>query len=200
MVIGVFGLPRSGKTTLAAKMNRDAQKGKTLHVGFGAWRVRLGDFAPYQRVYSNFPLPGALRLDFDDLGRYQIENALILVDEISLCCDARNYKEFKQHTKEFFALHGHYRTDVCYFSQGWEDTDKRIRNLTETLLYVDRWGAWSRVRPIHKSWSIDGSITEGFTLAPPLASSWIFRRLYYGDFDSFAAPALPEYDGVNWTY
>lgn len=198
MVVGVFGLPRSGKTTFAAKLNRDAQRGRSLRVGYGNWRVNVGDFAPYLRVYSNFPLPGALRLDFDDLGRYKVDNSLILIDEISLCCDARNYKEFKQHTKEFFALHGHYRDDVVFLSQGWEDADKRIRNLTEVLLYVDRWGRFSRVRPIRKTWSIDGTITEGYTLAPPLSSSWIYRPRYYGDFDSFAVPDLPPMAGAEW--
>lgn len=198
MVVGVFGLPRAGKTTLAAKLNRAAQRGKALSVGFGAWKVRIGEFAPYTRVYSNFPLPGALKLDFDALGRYKVENALILIDEISLVCDSRDYKNFKSYTKEFFALSGHFRCDICYFSQGWEDTDKRIRNLTAVLLYVDKFCGWSRVRPIHKSWSIDGSITEGFQLAPPLASSWIWRKSYYGDFDSFSVPNLPSLQAESW--
>lgn len=240
MIVGVFGLPRSGKSSLLAWAAHTAiVKHRPLSVGRGAWRVSLGDFAPYQAVYSTFPIlptapqkmtiasrqkllsrlrlkkasakygrrtlskiakiPPVYKLDFDDLGKVQIlPHSLIIIDEISLVCDSRNYREYKQHTKEFFALHGHYKCDVLYASQGYEDTDKRIRNMTDTLLYVDRCGAWSRVRPIKKSWSIDGSITEGYTLAPPLSSKWLLRRPYYGMFDSFAAPALPAVAPVGW--
>lgn len=199
MVIGVFGLPRSGKTTFLAKMSKQALAGKKqLTVGGGAWKVALGDFAPYAHVYSNFPLQGCERIEFKDLGRYDTNRSLILIDEISLFADARDYKTFDKVIKEWFALHGHYRTDVVYCSQGYEDTDKRIRNLTEIMLYIERFGAFTRVRPIRKAWSIDGSITEGFTLAPPLSSSWIWRRRYYDRFDSFAAPALPPMPSALW--
>lgn len=199
MIIGVFGLPRSGKTTYLAKISKQALAGKKqLSVGGGAWKVAIGDFAPYAHVYSNFPLQGCERIEFKDLGRYDTNRSLILIDEISLFADARNYKTFDKIIKEWFALHGHYRTDLVYCSQGYEDTDKRIRNLTEIMLYIERFGAFTRVRPIRKAWSIDGSITEGYTLAPPLSSSWIWRRRYYDRFDSFAAPALPPMPSALW--
>lgn len=195
MIIGMFGVPRCGKTTYLAYCAERAARKKALACGRGAWRVRLGDFAPYDKIYSNFPLhlrAGApvYKLDFDMLGKFQIENSLILIDEISLVCDSRDFKNYARHTKEFFALHGHYQNDVIYCSQGYEDTDKRIRNMTEIMLYCDRAGAFTRVRPIHKTWSIDGSIVEGYTLAPPLSSKWLYRKPYYQCFDSYDAPTL----------
>lgn len=238
MISGVFGLPRSGKSTLLAWCAYRAARGRSLSLGRGAWSVSLGDFAPYTAVYSTFPLytraiidhdktvdmkifkhlghaisdqiekwydsriakmPPVYQISFDDLGKIAIApHSLILIDEISLVCDARDYKQYKQHTKQFMALHGHYKCDIIYASQGYEDTDKRIRNMTDVLLYVDRSGAWSRVRPIHKSWSIDGTITEGYTLAPPLSSLWLRRKPYYCMFDSFAAPALPVVTPSPW--
>ena len=95
MVIGVFGLPRSGKTTFLAKVSKQALAGKKqLSVGGGAWKVAIGDFAPYAHVYSNFPLQGCERIEFKDLGKYDTTRSLILIDEISLFCDARDYKNF----------------------------------------------------------------------------------------------------------
>lgn len=203
MIIGVWGLPRCGKSTFLAYCAERAAARKALACGRGAWRVRLGDFAPYKAVFSTFPIHTrsgnpVYQLDFDFLGKYHIQNSLILIDEISLVCDSRDFKNYSKQTKEFFALHGHYECDVIYASQGFEDTDKRIRNMTEIMLYCDRSGGFTRIRPVKKSWSIDGSITEGFTLAPPLSSKWLYRRPYYKCFDSYAAPTLQPHDFVQW--
>lgn len=239
MISAVFGLPRAGKSTVLAWSASEAAKGHALTVGRGAWSVSLGDFAPYQAIFSTFPIhtqaqqemykrsdqklltrlhmkkacakigkwydskiakiPRVYQIDFDNLGKIALPpHSLILIDEISLVCDSRDYKTYAKHTKEFMALHGHYKCDILYASQGYEDTDKRIRNMTDTLLYVDRFGGFSRVRPIKKAWSIDGSITEGYTLAPPLSSMYLRRKPYYCMFDSFSAPALPVVPLVQW--
>lgn len=170
MIVGVFGLPRSGKSTLLAYCAERALRHKALACGRGAWRVSLGDFSPYDKVYSTFPILSksgkVCKLDCFQLGKIEIKNSLLLIDEISLVFDSRDYKAFPKHCKEFFALHGHWSNDIIYASQGFEDCDKRIRNMTDTLLYVDRAGRFSRVRPIRKQWSIDGSIVEGYTLCP----------------------------------
>lgn len=239
MISAVFGLPRSGKSTLLAWSAETAAKGRALSIGRGAWSVSLGDFAPYEAIFSTFPIhtraqlemakdhdqkllrklgmkkmsakigkwydskiakiPRVYQIEFDALGRVWLPpHSLILIDEISLVCDSRDYRNYAFDTKQFMALHGHYKCDIIYASQGYDDTDKRIRNMTDTLLYVDRFGAWSRVRPIKKAWSIDGTITEGYTLAPPLSSFWLRRRPYYCMFDSFSAPALPETPFLEW--
>lgn len=202
MIIGVFGLPRSGKSTLLAYCAECALRHKALACGRGAWRVSLGDFAPYDRVYSTFPILSKngkiCKLDCSQLGKIEIKKSLLLIDEISLIFDSREYKNFPKHCKEFFALHGHWENDIIYASQGFEDCDKRIRNMTDTLLYVDRAGRFSRVRPIRKEWSIDGSIVEGYTLCPPLSSRWLYRPKYYDMFNSFSVPALPTVPPESW--
>lgn len=210
MIIGVFGKPRSGKTTTGAYFGLRALARKPLTVGHGVWKVSIGDFSPYDYVYSTFPLYNPFtgkkikgknfyQISFDDLGKIEVKpNSLILCDEISLVCDSRDYKNYAKHTKEFMALHGHYKVDFVYFSQSWDDTDKKIRNMTEVLLCIDRFGGFTRIRPIKVDWSIDGKIETGYHLAPPLSSQWYRRKKYYKMFDSFDAPALPSVPLVAW--
>lgn len=189
MIINVFGLPRMGKSTLLARCARRANKGKGLIFGHGLWKVRAGEFAPYSRVYSNFPLKGCYMIDFDQLGYYDFHDCLIIIDEISLYADSRDFKNFDKKIKQWFALHGHYRTDVLICSQNLEDSDKRIRNLAPVLLQVDKCGPFTLVRPIKRQADvIQGEI---FIKSPPLSATWFLRKPYYSDFDSFAAPTLP---------
>ena len=198
MICGVFGLPRSGKSTFLTYLAREALKGRSLGVGHFKFRKRIGEFAPYQRVFCNFPLEGCYQLNFDDLGKYDFSNSLILIDEIMLVCDSRDYKNFPHDLRDFLALHGHYRCDLVYCSQGYMDTDKRIRNLTERMFYIEKFGAYTRVRPIDKGFKIDEQINEGYYLAPPLSATYIRRKKYYKYFDSFAAPEMPENKSEIW--
>lgn len=202
MISLIFGVPRCGKTTLLAYCAERALARKGIACGRGAWKVSLGDFAPYDHVYSTFPIHserGSVRkLDCSVLGKKQITNSLLLIDEVSLIFDSRDYKTFPKDAKQFFALHGHGQNDILICSQGWEDCDKRIRNMAENLLYVERVGRFSRIRPIRKAWSIDGNITEGFTLCPPLSSKYIYRPRYYKMFDSYELPPLPEDRSPAW--
>lgn len=57
-----FGLPRSGKSTYAAKLAK-----KALTAG--------------RAVYSNFPIRGTFQITKDDIGKYLMEDCLIIIDE-----------------------------------------------------------------------------------------------------------------------
>ena len=123
---------------------------------------------------------------------------MIIIDEIMLLCDSRDWKNFRHDLRNFLALHGHYRCDIVYCSQGYQDTDLRIRNLTERMFYIEKSGSFTVVRPIDKGWSIDEQIREGYKLAPKLGCSWIYRKKYYRYFDSFAAPEMPQNPSPLW--
>lgn len=56
-----FGLPRSGKSTYAAKLAK-----KALAAG--------------RAVYSNFPIRGTFQITKDDIGKYLMEDCLIIID------------------------------------------------------------------------------------------------------------------------
>lgn len=208
MIVGVFGLPGSGKTTFLTYAAICGATGKALAAGRATWRVSLSDFS-YDRIFTNFPvaLPKKLvkkqkcpffQLNPRELGKYDFSRSLVIIDEISLCLDGREWKNFSNDLKQFFALCRHYKTDIIYASQSYDHADKRIRDITSVLLSCDRRGSWTLVRPIHKQWSVDGAITEGYTLAPPLSSLWLRRKPFYTAFDSYSAPTLPENPSLQW--
>lgn len=93
MVQGVFGLPGSGKSTYLAKLAKKS-------------------FKKYDRVYSNFYIRGCYQLDFDTLGLVDYSDCLILIDEISLFCDCRNWKNFSSDMVYFWTNHRHYGVDI----------------------------------------------------------------------------------------
>lgn len=194
----IFGLPRCGKTTYLTYAARRAAAGKKNRVGCLLWKSPIGDFQPYERVYTNFPVAGCYKLDFDKLGIEQFENCLIVIDEIMLLCDSREWKNYSAHLRDFMALHGHYRCDILAASQSYKDCDLRIRNLAERLLWITKIGPFSRISPIKKSWAIEESIEECYTLGSPIASSFIYRPLVYKHFDSFAAPQLKDNTALLW--
>lgn len=191
MVSLYFGLPGCGKTTLCCKMAIDAVKGRK-----------------YKNVYCNVHMnvPGVIYIEKDDLGTYQLENGLILFDEATLSFDSREYKNFAQKFLEFFLLHRHYNVDIVLFSQGWDSTDKRIRQITDRVYYVYK-GVFTRAW-ITKYYRIPygiiipdpkdggeklGEIVQGYckpSLLQRLFSHKIHRRKYYKYFDSWEAPQL----------
>ena len=83
MIIGIFGLPRSGKTTTACAI---AQKA-LVHKRFLA-ELRND----YGHVFTSFYCKGCNKLDFEDLKKYSYPNSLIIIDEISLYADNRQFK------------------------------------------------------------------------------------------------------------
>lgn len=103
-----FGLPRSGKSTYAAKLAK-----KALTAG----RV----------VYSNFPIRGTFQITKDDIGKYLMEDCLIIIDEAGVDFDNRKMKMTDEQVY-FFKNHGHYQADIAFFSQS-TDVDIKIRKL-----------------------------------------------------------------------
>lgn len=190
MIICVFGLPGDGKTTTLTYFSIRARQGKPLYVGHFSFKHYLGDNRTYKRVFSNVPLDGCYKLDFDYLGKYEFDDSLILIDEAGTLCDSRQWKNFDDQLRDFLALHRHYHCDIIIFSQSL-DIDKKIRDRTALVLRIQKVGNFTRVQTIHKDWKIR-EMRELYEPAPPLACSYIYRPLYYSAFDSFAAPKLPH--------
>lgn len=186
MITCVFGLPGSGKSTLMAKMCRDALKGKR-----------------YDRVYCNFFLLGAYPIQFNDLGVFDFENSLILIDEAMNEADSRGFKSFTANLKYFFSNHRHYGCDVVYFTQAYDDVDKKIRNNTAELLYIRKLLWWSFTIPIVRKIVINdytNEIQTGYRLKGLFSMRFYFRPRYYKYFDSFErkplVPLLPRHNKV----
>lgn len=199
MITTVFGKPRAGKSTMAAWAAGQALRRRPLRIGCPPfWRVYLGEFDPYDYVYSNFAIDGCMKIHAADLGRVDIRNSLIIMDEAALNFNARDYKKQDRIALDWLRLHGHYKCDVLFLSQSYDDCDKVIRALTVQMLYIERKGDVSVISPIDKTFRIDETIQEGYSLRGMLSSKRLHRKRYYHLFDSFEAPILRQKTPVPW--
>lgn len=185
MIKCYFGVPGCGKTTILTKTaRRELKKLKKR----------------YNQIYTiNFECKGTLMIRFSDLANYKFENCLILIDEITMDADNRNFKSFPSEIRDFFILHRHLGVDIIYATQNFENVDKKIRDLTSELWYMSK-----SVIPILKEFTTSKRIyrkinineyTSDLTLGYRFcnfieglfASNFeiTFRRKYYKYFDSY---------------
>lgn len=193
MIQGIIGLPGAGKTTVLAAACQKWINGKTF------LDIRLPEHK-LARVYSNFPCPGCYELDFASLGLRYYHDCIIVIDEIALFADSRDFKNFAKHTDRFMRLHRHANIDIVWCSQTF-DCDKKIRNLTDKMYILDRGSgplsSFTFVKPIQRSLNAN---SESFKVLPPVQWWFIYRPKWYGVFDSFAHDfdKLPDPDNIPW--
>lgn len=129
----VFGKKGSGKTTFLAKTAyRYLKKG---------WRV-----------YSTEKVPGVIQFDVNEVGYVTFpEKSVLLIDEVGMIWDNRNFKNFKEEVRDYFKFQRHERHVVYLFSQTF-DVDLKLRNLTDGMyLCVCKFGWLSIARKIKRS-------------------------------------------------
>ncbi len=184
----VFGNKGSGKTTLMTKL-------ALQHLKKG-WKV-----------YSDREIPGCYLFKTDDFGKFRFpENSLILIDEVGLVWDNRNFKSFPEHVKRYFKYQRQYRNKVYLFSQSF-DVDKKIRDLTDHLYIVQNYfnvfsvarRVTKRITVVHADRSAAGEskIVDDynidsllFFLAGTVRVTYIPHWVRY--FKSFDPPALAD--------
>lgn len=189
MVIGYFGLPGSGKTTF---LTRIAQR--------ELFKIRKNK-SKYEHVLTNFYCENCEKIDYSQLGNFSgIENCLILLDEITLDADSRNFKQFDSEHKQFFLLHRHYNCDVIYFTQQYDGVDKKIRDITHTLYFVKSFRIlpFSIAKRIYRQLEINEftkEIVQGYRFAKLLdilldtkLTQICFRPRWYKYFNSYERP------------
>lgn len=117
MISILLGVPGAGKTTELTKIARKGMKqGKT--------------------VFSNCYIEGCNILNArEDLGKYLIENSVIIIDEGGTEFDNRGWKNFNRRLTRWFKLHRHYKCDVYLSSQDY-DIDKKIRDLAVEIWVI----------------------------------------------------------------
>lgn len=188
-----FGLPGAGKTTMMAhNMCKAVKSGK------------------YKAVYSNIrnTIPGVTFIDNDCIGRYDLHDALICIDEATLFADSRAYKDFGKDKLTYFLEHRHYNVDIELYTQQWDGVDRKIRVITDRVYYVYKGiftGHWfsrcyrvpygiiipdpKKTESEHLGEIVQGYCKPGFLTR--LFGPWLFRPFYYKYFDSWERPALP---------
>lgn len=113
----VFGKKGSGKSTLMVRLAYEyLSKGWT--------------------VFCTERLDGCVHIDYNDIGFKQIPpDSLLLIDEVGMIWDNRNFKNFKSEVRDWFKLQRHYKVKVVLFSQTF-DIDKKLRDLTDEMFLV----------------------------------------------------------------
>lgn len=191
-----FGSPGCGKTTLACKFLKKNQK-------------------HYDHCYGAFAhsVPGAAVCDTKDLGLWTFpEHSYFNDDEAGISFNSRKTQSLPQHRIKYLKLHRHYKVDMDFFSQSWDDIDIVLRRLCVQYWYMYRIGPWTLCRRVYKRVMIDKNthqIIDGYwmpsilwILAFPLQLLKLtdqrymltFRPFYYKYFDSWDRPVLPIKD------
>lgn len=180
----VFGKKGSGKSSYLVKQALFYQK---------------KGFVVYTNM-SDMMVNGVRFIDANDIGDFvPVQNSVLLLDEVGMLFDNRNFRNFKNSTRDFFKLQRHYKVIVFLASQSY-DIDKKLRDLTDEMFLVKNVGiVYSLVRPIRKSITLTESTSEAESrIAENLKFRWFFSwRIfkiprYAKYFESFQTPELPE--------
>lgn len=186
-----FGSPGCGKTTTAVHNIKLWQTDKQH---------------PYSAFYTNFDCSLSKEISLENLGEWTLPpGSHLTVDESGIEFNNRKYKSMPQTLIAWFKLHRHYRVDVDFYSQSWEDTDITILRLADEYWHVRRLGIFTLCRKVRKFVTIkkdDYQIVSGYEYVPiwrrflpfPFhVRSWYvyWRRPYYNYFNSWTTPDTP---------
>lgn len=156
-------------------------------------------------VYVTTPLAGCIYVPPEKIGHvYLVPDSILLVDEVGMIWDNRNFKNFDIAVRDWFKLQRHYRVTVYLFSQAL-DVDKKLRDLTDNIFIMkSTFNVFStRKRVIKRLTVTEATGDQPSSLAEQLKiDSFIFFFLgsrgftfipkYVHLFDSFEAPELPH--------
>lgn len=196
-----FGLPGVGKSTLMAKLIYQYSKQKK-----------------YKNIYCNefVTIPGVIKINNDDIGKYDIRDGAVFIDEASLFADNRDFKKFGKEKLQYFVMHRHKNVDVYFFTQYYNGIDLKLRQLCTNVFYMYKpllTGFWQtkyyRINygimiPSKQDNQKMGEIVEGYskpTLLQRIFCHRVWRPKYYKYFNSFTdwyLPPLPAgYEGYK---
>lgn len=120
-LIFVFGKKGSGKSTLLTKLAIKYSRKK--------WSVWTTESIPGTHNIDDPKL--IYRMDFP-------ERSCVLIDEVSLIWDNRDFKSMDKRVVEWFRYQRHHKCRVYFFSQTF-DIDKKLRDLADDMFLVNKY-------------------------------------------------------------
>lgn len=174
-LIMIFGKKGSGKTTYLTKLAM-----KYLKIG--------------RPVYSTADIAGTYVFNPTDLGFIHIPpNAVILIDEVGLIWNNRDFKSFKKEYREYFKMQRQYRHTVYLFSQAF-DIDKSLRELTDAMyLMRSYFSVYSVARRINRRITIVNANSAGGGGESHIADDLAFDSLLLFWAGSVKITWIPKY-------
>lgn len=176
-LVMIFGKKGSGKTTYLTKVAIKYSK-----LGYS--------------VYSTVDIPSTYKLHPDWVGKYNFpQHSVLLIDEVGMIWDNRDFKSFKPEVRDWFKLQRHNKCIVYLFSQTF-DIDKKLRDLTDEMYLLQNCArVFSLARRIRKFITInDGGeegvshLDEGVQFCSVFSWQFTFIPRYVAFFDSFELP------------
>ncbi|MBQ8869369.1 MAG: hypothetical protein IJ027_06615 [Oscillospiraceae bacterium] len=200
MIRVFFGNIGCGKTTFACRQFYKQHKNDIK-------LLKKGELPLYDNYYANFDTTIAKKCSLEGLGQWTFpEHSYIIVDEAGITYNNRKFKSLPQETIAWFKLSRHYKCDVDFISQSWDDMDITIRRLASELWYIKKLGPFTMLRRVYKRVGIDESTHQivdfyEFGKILPCFLPYPFhrdnikiflRKPYYKYFDSYSKEPLPE--------
>lgn len=163
-------------------------------------------------VYSDMPvnISGVRLINFNDLSTFRpVANSLIVLDEVGLSANNRNFKSFSDGMTEYIKLQRHFKVKMIMNSQSF-DVDKKIRDCTDSMiLQTNLLNCISIGRPIIRSVTLTEPTAEAESrIADSLRFDkiwhWHFYWMpkYFKYFDSHSVPfrdEIPYKECVSYT-
>lgn len=117
-----YGKKGCGKSTIAQKLiYQHYKKGWHIYYNEGDSRFKHGTAIDATKLWT---------YDFKP-------HSLIIIDEVNLLWDNRQFKSFPKELNQWFRLQRHFKVKVIMFSQT-ADADKKIRDLTDRVYLIKR--------------------------------------------------------------
>lgn len=179
-----FGVPGSGKSTIAAWIVNKCLKKKT-------------------KACCNVPIKGAYEVVKDDIGKYLIKDCDLLIDEAGIDYNNRHFNKFSDLETYFYKYHRHYKVNISMFSQDL-DMDVKLRKLATRIFLVKKsiLPGFVYRREIEKYIGIDEQTHQ-------IVDMYRFKFLLFGIkyiycpklwkmFDSYSYKELPKKDFLKY--
>lgn len=163
----------------------------------------------YKYVFTNYPCKGTFRIDIRDLSDFYVHDALILLDEVTMSLDNRQWKNTPRGLIDYIVTHRHVNCDIIYAVQqhDWSRAEKTLRENTVNLFYLSRsplpfFRRWTHCKQIFRKLDINEHSSElvlGYRLSDwidRLFNKSLYRRFYlpkaYDLFDSWDTYGLDK--------
>ena len=181
-IFTLFAPPGCGKTTTLALLVAHYTKKK-------------------YRIYANFDCKGTIPIKWEHIGKYNFKNSVVLIDEAGIDVNSRKFMELTADKIKYLKTHRHYRCEMWFASQAYDDIDITVRRLSQRYYLVSRtfFNFITKkfyIRCIKKSISIDKNtrqIIDAYDFVP--FSKYKFKgRKLFKMFNSFSVDIdLPDF-------